>query len=62
MSKEKVCKQCSMIYEGDKCPGCGNQEYVEEIKGKLVVFDTENSEIAKKVGINKKGIYAIQAK
>jgi DNA-directed RNA polymerase subunit E" len=62
MSKEKVCKNCNMIYEGDRCPGCGSQEYTEEIKGRLVITDPEKSEIAKNVGINKKGTYAIKAK
>ena len=51
-----------MIYEGDKCPGCGSQEYGEEIKGKLTIFDPEKSEVAKNVGITKKGTYAIKAK
>ena len=51
-----------MIYEGDSCPGCGSQEYTEEIKGRLVITDPEKSEIAKNVGINKKGTYAIKAK
>ena len=59
---EKSCKQCNMIYEGDRCPGCGNQEYAEEIKGRLIVFDPENSEVAKNIKITKKGKYSIKAK
>lgn len=59
---EKACRQCNMIYEGDKCPGCGNQEYSEEIKGRLVVFDADNSEIAKNAKITKKGRYSIKSK
>jgi DNA-directed RNA polymerase subunit E" len=51
-----------MIYEGERCPGCGNQEYSEEIKGRIVILDPENSEIAKKLKINKKGEYAIKSK
>ena len=62
MAKEKACKNCNMIYEGDKCPGCGSQEYTEEIKGKVIICDTENSEVAKKVGMTKKGIYTIKTK
>ena len=61
MSKEKICKNCNMIYEGDKCPGCDNQEYGEEYKGKVVILDAEKSEVAKKMGIQKKGAYAIRA-
>ena len=59
---EKACKNCNMIYEGDKCPGCGNQEYVEEIKGRLVIIDPEKAEMAKKVGITKPGTYSIKSK
>jgi len=59
---EKACKQCNMIYEGDKCPGCGNQEYNEEIKGRLIIFDAENSEVAKNTKITKKGKYNIKSK
>ena len=62
MSQQKACKICSLIYEGDKCPNCGSQEYSEEIKGKLVIFDPEKSEIAKNVKITKKGTYLIRSR
>ena len=62
MTKEKVCKNCNLIYEGDRCPGCGSQEYSEEAKGRIIVLDPENSEIAKKLKIEKKGAYAIKSK
>jgi DNA-directed RNA polymerase subunit E" len=62
MKTKKVCKICHMIYEGDKCPGCGSQEYNEEVKGRVVILDPENSEIAKNVKITKKGSYAIKSK
>lgn len=59
---EKACKQCNYIYEGDKCPNCGSQEYSEEIKGQLVIFDPENSELAKNAKIPRKGKYSIKSK
>ena len=62
MTTEKACKHCNMIYEGDKCPGCGCQEYTEEIKGKLIIIDPENSEIAKNIKISQKGTYSIRSK
>ena len=62
MIKQKACKICKSVYEGDKCPECGNQEYVEEFKGRVLIFDPENSEIAKKMCIAKKGTYAIKTK
>ncbi len=39
-----------------------NQEYSEEIKGRVVIFDSENSEVAKNAKITKKGTYAIKIK
>lgn len=59
---EKACKHCKRIYEGDKCPNCGNQEYSEDIKGKIVIVDSEKSEIAKRLKIGSKGTYAISAR
>ena len=61
MSTEKGCKKCGTIYEGDRCPNCGSQEYVEEIKGKVVILDEQNSEIAKRMRITKKGSYLIRS-
>jgi len=62
MSIERACKKCNAIYLGDKCPVCGSQEYSEEIKGRVVIFDPENSEVAKNAKITKKGTYAIKIK
>lgn len=59
---QKVCKKCNRIYEGEKCPNCGSQEYGEEVKGRVIILDPENSEIAKKIKIIKAGSYAIKSK
>ena len=59
---KKACKICKTIYEGEKCPNCGSQEYTENWKGRVMIFDTENSEVAKNMKIEKKGVYAIKTK
>ena len=59
---KKACKKCKMIYEGDKCPGCGSSEFVDNFKGRVVILKPEESEIAKKVNITKPGTYAIKTK
>ena len=47
MVKNKACKICKVIYEtGDKCPKCGSKESSEGFKGRIVVLDSEKSEIA----------------
>lgn len=62
MTKEKACKNCKMIYQGDKCPGCGSQESTDSFKGRLIIFNPEQSEIAKKLKIKEKGTYTIKTK
>lgn len=56
----KICKQCKMIYEGNECPNCQSKETVDNSKGKLMILNSENSEIAKNLKITKKGSYAIK--
>jgi len=48
-----------IVFEGDTCPGCGGKEFTENWKGLMVIFDPENSEVAKEFNITKKGTYAI---
>jgi DNA-directed RNA polymerase subunit E" len=62
MTKQKACKICKIIYEGEKCPKCGSKESTESYKGRIVVFDSEKSEIAKKLGIKEKGNFAIKTR
>jgi DNA-directed RNA polymerase subunit E" len=62
MPKQKACKICNVIYEGDKCPKCGSKESTEGFKGRIVVFDSEKSEIAKKLDIKEKGNFAIKTR
>ncbi len=59
---KKACKNCKMIYEGNECPNCHTKEFVDTWKGRVIIFNTEGSEIAKKLKLNKKGVYAIKTK
>ncbi len=58
--KEKACKNCRLIYEGDNCPGCGKKDVSDNFKGKVEIVDPEKSEIAQRLKVNKKGVYAIK--
>lgn len=60
--KQKACKICNRIYEGDKCPGCDSKESTESFKGRIVVLNPEKSEIAQKLNIKEKGNFAIKAR
>jgi len=61
MAKEKVCKNCKAIYTGTKCPKCGSEESSDSYKGKVVVLNPEESEVAKNLNIKNKGAYAIKS-
>jgi DNA-directed RNA polymerase subunit E" len=60
MAKEKACKNCKRIYEGDICPVCDRKETSDSFKGKVEIIKSENSEISKNLKIDKEGIYAIK--
>ena len=60
MSKQKACKKCQTIYEGDKCPNCGSAEFVDNFKGRIIVLNPEKSEVAQKINMKKQGTYAIR--
>ena len=42
------------------CPVCKEANLTTNWKGFVVIFDTENSDIAKKMGINVPGTYALR--
>ena len=60
MSKKKACKRCKMFIEGDECPNCKTSQFVTNWKGRITIVDAKNSDIAKKIGVDKDGEYAIK--
>ncbi len=62
MVKEKACKICNTIYDGDKCPKCESKESTESFKGRIVILNSEESEIAQKLNIKSKGNFAIKTR
>ncbi len=60
VQKEKACKICRLIYEGDNCPSCGKKEVSDSFKGKIEIIDPEKSEMGQKLKVTKKGVYAIK--
>lgn len=57
---KKVCKKCKIAIEGEKCPICQGTEFTSSWKGKIIILNKEESEIAKKLKIEKEGTYAIR--
>lgn len=62
MAKQKACRLCNTIYEGDKCPKCDSKDSTESFKGKIVVLNPEKSEIANKINLKSKGNFAIKTR
>jgi DNA-directed RNA polymerase subunit E" len=62
MAIQKACKECKTIVEsGFKCSKCGSESISENAKGKIIIINPEQSEIAQKLKIKDKGTYAIKA-
>ena len=61
MSK-KVCKKCRVFIEGNQCPECKGNQFTESWKGRVRIFNPEESVIAKNMDIKKKGVYAIKTR
>ncbi len=62
MKKQKACLDCRTIYEGEKCPNCNSTASTDSSKGRIFIFNTTESEIAKNMKINQKGEFAIKTK
>ena len=60
--KKKVCRKCKMFVEGDKCPNCNDNQFSNLWQGRIHIIDSTKSEIAKKIGININGEYAIKVR
>ena len=60
MSKKKACKRCKYFFEGDECPICKTTQSVTNWKGRIHIVDAKSSGIAKKIGVDKDGEYAIK--
>ncbi len=54
----KACKNCHYISDKTTCPLCNNI-LAKNWKGYLVIFDNNNSEIAKRLNIKVSGKYAL---
>jgi len=62
MKKDKACLNCKIIFEGTKCPLCNETTFSESYKGRIYIFDSKKSEIAKNMKINSDGLFAIKTK
>jgi DNA-directed RNA polymerase subunit E" len=62
MKKEKACINCRIIMEGERCPICNETSSTDSFKGKVYIFNPEESQISREMKITKKGEFAIKTK
>ena len=60
MVGQRACKSCRTVHNLTKCPKCGSSEFSTTFKGKIVIINPEESEVAKKLKLREKGVYAIK--
>ena len=57
----RACRDCKFITASrDRCEKCGSTNLTQSFYGMIIVLDVERSEIARDLGIRKKGAYAIR--
>ncbi|UCH02824.1 MAG: hypothetical protein JSV20_03285 [Candidatus Bathyarchaeota archaeon] len=60
--RENACKNCRLIINTKICSDCKNTNLSEDWYGEAIIFDPENSLIAKTMGVNKSGRYALNVR
>ena len=59
---EKACTNCHFITKENVCPKCRSTSLSEDFGGIVIMFDPENSVIAKTMNIKEKGRYALKVR
>jgi DNA-directed RNA polymerase subunit E" len=59
---EKACTNCHFITKENVCPKCRSTSLSEDFSGIAIVFEPEDSVIAKAMNIKEKGRYALKVR
>jgi DNA-directed RNA polymerase subunit E" len=62
MTKTKVCKKCKIFVETDLCPVCKKDSFTTSFQGRIAFINTKESRIAKEMGVDTPGEYAIKVR
>jgi len=60
--QQKVCRNCNRVVDGEVCVVCGSNNLSDDWAGYLVIIDPNNSDIAKKLGIELPGRFALKVR
>ena len=60
----KACRRCKSLVPKDatRCPVCGSTDLSENWEGAIIVLSVERSKLAKTLGIEKPGKYALRVR
>ncbi len=60
----KACRRCKSLVPRDatRCPVCGSTDLSEDWEGAIIVLDPEKSRLAKSLGFDKPGRYALRVR
>lgn len=59
---KKVCRTCRLMVDGNHCPICNGNDFTTTWSGVAVIYDPKDSEIAKAMGIEVKGKFALRVR
>jgi len=59
---EKACRECCYLTTETTCPNCKSTSFSDDYSGLVIIFDPENSAIAKAMKATKKGRYALKVR
>jgi DNA-directed RNA polymerase subunit E" len=59
---EKACTNCHYLTKDNVCVRCKSTSFSEDFGGLVVMFDPDNSAIAKAMNIKEKGRYALKVR
>lgn len=58
--RELACRKCKMLTNEKACPNDGSTELSKEWSGLIIIINPERSQVAKTLGIEKPGRYALK--
>ncbi|NIR87017.1 DNA-directed RNA polymerase subunit E'' [Candidatus Bathyarchaeota archaeon] len=59
---EKACRECHLISDENVCPKCKASSLSDDFTGLLIIFDPEDSAIARTMQVKEKGRYALRVR
>ena len=62
MSKKQACRSCKVLIDGETCPLCKGSNVSPNWQGRIFFLNPEKSFIARKMGVEKPGEYALKVR